>query len=139
MKPVLRQKKSRGYSNKVNSENRVPREQCLSKLALRRGKTQMQTVTREDGLGDNKMNCRREKLTETSKNYFKHHRNQTHSLSSSKEDMVPNTTPKVPSQKDVRKGKFHTMRGNPETRRIITLTSTTEKKRSLSGTKRPVI
>jgi hypothetical protein len=56
-----------------------------------------------------------------------------------KEGMVPNTTPKVPSQEDIRKRKIGTKTGNQETKRIIILTVTTEKKRILIGTERPVI
>lgn len=63
----------------------------------------------------------------------------THGHLVKKEGTVPNTTQKVPGQKDMIKGKI-TKRGRLKMRRAIILTLITEKKRKiLIGTKKLII
>uniref|UniRef100_M3YQZ7 Nuclear speckle splicing regulatory protein 1 n=1 Tax=Mustela putorius furo TaxID=9669 RepID=M3YQZ7_MUSPF len=87
----IKEEKSRGYSDEVSSDHRIPPE-----------KSNVQTVRQAEENPDadsdfdanrendemeenNKVNCRRKKVTETSEGDSKHQRNQTHSRSSSEE------------------------------------------------------
>ncbi|KAM6174767.1 nuclear speckle splicing regulatory protein 1 isoform 2-T2 [Erethizon dorsatum] len=87
----IKEEKSRGYSNEVNSENRIPQERCVLQTHVMEEEnpdadSDFDTKSSEDDeMEENKVNCRRAKVTETSRNYSKHLKNQTHSRSSSEE------------------------------------------------------
>ncbi|XP_004857136.1 nuclear speckle splicing regulatory protein 1 isoform X2 [Heterocephalus glaber] len=87
----IKEEKSRGYSDEVNSENRIPQERCIFQTCVveketRDADSDFDTKSSEDDkMGENKVNRRREKVTETSRNYSKHLKNHTHSRSSSEE------------------------------------------------------
>ncbi|XP_048649455.1 nuclear speckle splicing regulatory protein 1 isoform X1 [Marmota marmota marmota] len=87
----IKEEKSRGYSDEVNSENRVLQEKCIIQTGVKKEEnpdadSDFDTKSSEDDeIEENKMNCRRPKVIETSRNYSKHHRNQSHSPSSSEE------------------------------------------------------
>ncbi|XP_032176624.1 nuclear speckle splicing regulatory protein 1 isoform X1 [Mustela erminea] len=87
----IKEEKSRGYSDEVSSDHRIPPE-----------KSNVQTVGQAEENPDadsdfdanrendemeenNKVNCRRKKVTETSESDSKHQRSQAHSRSSSEE------------------------------------------------------
>ncbi|XP_066877712.1 nuclear speckle splicing regulatory protein 1 isoform X1 [Kogia breviceps] len=88
----IKEEKSKGYSDEVSSENRTPHENCIRQTVVKveenpdadsdfDAKSSEDDETEED----NKVNCRREKGTETLKNDSRHHRSHTHSRSSSEE------------------------------------------------------
>ncbi|XP_005402723.1 PREDICTED: nuclear speckle splicing regulatory protein 1 isoform X2 [Chinchilla lanigera] len=86
----IKEEKSRGYSDEVNSESRIPQERCvLQTHAMEENPdadSDFDTKSSEDDeMEENKVKCRRAKVTETSRNYSKHLKNQTHSRSSSEE------------------------------------------------------
>ncbi|XP_057570958.1 nuclear speckle splicing regulatory protein 1 isoform X3 [Hippopotamus amphibius kiboko] len=88
----IKEEKSKEYSNEVSSENRIPHENCIHQTVVKveenpDADSDFDAKSSEDGETEenNKVNCRREKGTETLKNDSKHHRNHTHSRSSSEE------------------------------------------------------
>ncbi|XP_042549721.1 nuclear speckle splicing regulatory protein 1 [Dipodomys spectabilis] len=87
----IKEEKARGYSDEVNSENRIPQQNCILQTGVKDEENPDadsdfdSKSSEEDEMEENKVNYRKEKVTETSKNYSKHHRNQTHSHSSSEE------------------------------------------------------
>ncbi|XP_016057451.1 PREDICTED: nuclear speckle splicing regulatory protein 1 isoform X3 [Miniopterus natalensis] len=88
----IKEEKSRGYSDEVHSENRIPHEQCIRQTVVKVEENPDADSdfdannSEDDELEEkNKVNCRREKSIETSGNDSRHHRNQTHSRSSSEE------------------------------------------------------
>ncbi|CAO2644282.1 Nuclear speckle splicing regulatory protein 1 [Lemmus lemmus] len=86
----IKEEKPRGYSDETNSEDR-PQQNCV----LQTGKEEEANPdadsdfdtksSDDDERGGNKVNYRREEDTEASKKHPKHHKNQTHSRSSSEE------------------------------------------------------
>ncbi|XP_074199283.1 nuclear speckle splicing regulatory protein 1 isoform X1 [Camelus bactrianus] len=88
----IKEEKSKGYSDEVSSENRIPHEKCILQTVVKveenpDADSDFDAKSSEDDEmeGNNKANCRRGKGTETLKNDSKHHRNHTHSQSSSEE------------------------------------------------------
>ncbi|XP_013007761.1 nuclear speckle splicing regulatory protein 1 isoform X3 [Cavia porcellus] len=87
----IKEEKSRGYLDEVNSENRIPQERCVLQTRAMEEEnpdadSDFDTKSSEDDeMEENKVNCRRSKVTETSRNYSKHLKNQNHSRSSSEE------------------------------------------------------
>ncbi|XP_058139092.1 nuclear speckle splicing regulatory protein 1 isoform X2 [Dasypus novemcinctus] len=88
----IKEEKSRGYSDEISSENRIPHEKCILQTGTKveenpDADSDFDAKSSEDDVleENNKMNCRREKSTETSQNNLRHHRYQTHSQSSSEE------------------------------------------------------
>uniref|UniRef100_A0A8D0Y1I5 Nuclear speckle splicing regulatory protein 1 n=2 Tax=Sus scrofa TaxID=9823 RepID=A0A8D0Y1I5_PIG len=87
----IKEEKSKGYSDEVSSENRIPHEKCSLQTVVKieenpDADSDLDAKSSEDdAVEENKGNCRREKGTETLKNDSKHHRNHTHSRSSSEE------------------------------------------------------
>ncbi|XP_023508935.2 nuclear speckle splicing regulatory protein 1 isoform X5 [Equus caballus] len=88
----IKEEKSRGYSDEVSSEHRVPHEKCILQTVVKveenpDADSDFDAKSSEDDEMEenNKVNCRREKGTETSENDSKHHRNQSYSRSSSEE------------------------------------------------------
>ncbi|XP_004376238.1 nuclear speckle splicing regulatory protein 1 isoform X3 [Trichechus manatus latirostris] len=88
----IKEEKSRGYSDEVSLENRIPHEKCILQTGMKAEEnpdadSEFDAKTSEDDEieENNKVNCRREKGTKFSENDPKHHRNQTHSRSSSEE------------------------------------------------------
>ncbi|EHB04730.1 Coiled-coil domain-containing protein 55 [Heterocephalus glaber] len=87
----IKEEKSRGYSDEVNSENRMLQERCVFQTCVvekenRDADSDFDTKSSEDDeMEENKVNCRREKVTETSRSYSKHLKNHSHSRSSSEE------------------------------------------------------
>ncbi|XP_007123635.1 nuclear speckle splicing regulatory protein 1 isoform X2 [Physeter macrocephalus] len=88
----IKEEKSKGYSDEVSSENRTTHENCIRQTVVKveenpdadsdfDAKSSEDDETEED----NRVNCRREKGTETLKNDSRHHRSHTHSRSSSEE------------------------------------------------------
>ncbi|XP_065765787.1 nuclear speckle splicing regulatory protein 1 isoform X1 [Muntiacus reevesi] len=87
----IKEEKSKGYSDEVSSESRIPHENCISRTGVKveenpDADSDFDAKSSEnDETEENKVNCRREKGTETLQNDSKHHRNPTHSPSSSEE------------------------------------------------------
>lgn len=88
----IKEEKSRGYSDEVNSENRIPQEKCVLQTHMTEKENpdadsdfDTKSSDDDDEMEENKVNCRRAKITGTSRNYSKHLKNQTHSRSSSEE------------------------------------------------------
>ncbi|CAK6437905.1 unnamed protein product [Pipistrellus nathusii] len=88
----IKEEKPRGYSDEVTSENRKPPEKCILQTVVKveenpDADSDFDANNSEDDEleENNKVNCRREKSIETSKNDSRHHRSQTHSRSSSEE------------------------------------------------------
>ncbi|XP_003131832.1 nuclear speckle splicing regulatory protein 1 isoform X1 [Sus scrofa] len=87
----IKEEKSKGYPDEVSSENRIPHEKCSLQTVVKveenpDADSDLDAKSSEDdAVEENKGNCRREKGTETLKNNSKHHRNHTHSRSSSEE------------------------------------------------------
>ncbi|XP_006165553.1 nuclear speckle splicing regulatory protein 1, partial [Tupaia chinensis] len=87
----IKEEKPRGYSDEVSSENRIPREKCSLQTSMKveenpDADSDFDVKSSDnDEMEENKVHCRREKVTETFDNDSKHHRNQTHSRSSSEE------------------------------------------------------
>ncbi|KAM4843639.1 nuclear speckle splicing regulatory protein 1 isoform 1-T1 [Thomomys bottae] len=87
----IKEEKARGYSDEVNSENRVPQQNCILQTGVKEEENPDadsdfdSKSSEDDEMEENKVNCRKEKVTETPKDYSKHHRNQTYSRSSSEE------------------------------------------------------
>ncbi|XP_004635434.1 nuclear speckle splicing regulatory protein 1 isoform X2 [Octodon degus] len=86
----IKEEKSRGYSDEINSENRIPQERCVLQTHVTKKEnpdadSDFDTKSSEDEMEENKVNCRKAKVTETSRNYSKHLKNRTHSRSSSEE------------------------------------------------------
>ncbi|ELW67024.1 nuclear speckle splicing regulatory protein 1 [Tupaia chinensis] len=87
----IKEEKPRGYSDEVSSENRIPREKCSLQTSMKVEENPDADSdfdvksSDDDEMEENKVHCRREKVTETFDNDSKHHRNQTHSRSSSEE------------------------------------------------------
>ncbi|KFO25545.1 nuclear speckle splicing regulatory protein 1 isoform X2 [Fukomys damarensis] len=87
----IKEEQSRGYSDEVNSETRIPQERCVLQTCVmeeenRDADSDFDTKSSEDDeMEENKVNRRRAKVTETSRNYSKHLKNHTHSRSSSEE------------------------------------------------------
>ncbi|XP_006863259.1 PREDICTED: nuclear speckle splicing regulatory protein 1 isoform X2 [Chrysochloris asiatica] len=88
----IKEEKSRGYADEVNSENRILHEQCILQNHLKAEEnpdadSDFDAKSSEDSEVEenNKVNFRREKDTESSENDSKYHRNQTHLRSSSEE------------------------------------------------------
>ncbi|XP_065753671.1 nuclear speckle splicing regulatory protein 1 [Phocoena phocoena] len=89
----IKEEKSKGYSDEVSSEDRTtPHENCILQTVVKveenpDADSDFDAKSSEDDEmeEDNKVNCRREKGTETLKNDSRHHRSHTHSQSSSEE------------------------------------------------------
>ncbi|XP_025707174.1 nuclear speckle splicing regulatory protein 1 isoform X1 [Callorhinus ursinus] len=87
----IKEEKSRGYSDEVSSENRIPREKCSLQTVVQAEEnpdadSDFYAHSEDDEMEENnKVNCRRKKVTETSESDSKHQRNQAHSRSSSEE------------------------------------------------------
>ncbi|XP_004706954.1 nuclear speckle splicing regulatory protein 1 isoform X2 [Echinops telfairi] len=88
----IKEEKPRGYSDEINSENKRPQEKCFLQTEIKTednpdADSDFDTKSSEDEESEenNKINLRREKGREFSENDPKHHRNQTHSRSSSEE------------------------------------------------------
>uniref|UniRef100_A0A8C5KE93 Nuclear speckle splicing regulatory protein 1 n=1 Tax=Jaculus jaculus TaxID=51337 RepID=A0A8C5KE93_JACJA len=87
----IKEEKPKGYSDEVKAENRMPQQNCILQTNVKEEEnpdadSDFDTKSSEDDeMGENKMNCRREKVTESSKKYSKYHMSRTHSRSSSEE------------------------------------------------------
>uniref|UniRef100_A0ABI8AAH1 Nuclear speckle splicing regulatory protein 1 n=2 Tax=Felis catus TaxID=9685 RepID=A0ABI8AAH1_FELCA len=88
----IKEEKSRGYSDEVSSENRIPHEKCILQTVVQVEENPDAdsdfdaNSSEDDEMEENKKaNARRERVTETSKSDSKHQRNQIHSRSSSEE------------------------------------------------------
>ncbi|XP_066219696.1 nuclear speckle splicing regulatory protein 1 isoform X1 [Saccopteryx leptura] len=87
----IKEEKSRGYSDEVSSENRLPHEKCILQTVVKEEENPDADSdidadsSEDDEMEENKVNCRREKNIETSENHSRHHRNRAHSRSSSEE------------------------------------------------------
>ncbi|KAK2500108.1 hypothetical protein MC885_012064 [Smutsia gigantea] len=88
----IKEEKSRGYSDEVSSENRIPHEKCILQAVVKveenpDADSDFDAKSSEDDEMEenNKVNCRQEKGTENSQNYSKYHGTQTHSQSCSEE------------------------------------------------------
>ncbi|XP_032284539.1 nuclear speckle splicing regulatory protein 1 isoform X2 [Halichoerus grypus] len=87
----IKEEKSRGYSDEVSSENRIPHEKCSLQTVVQAEEnpdadSDFYANSEDDEMEENnKVNCRRKKVTETSESDSKHQRNQAHSRSSSEE------------------------------------------------------
>ncbi|XP_021559825.1 nuclear speckle splicing regulatory protein 1 isoform X1 [Neomonachus schauinslandi] len=87
----IKEEKSRGYSDEVSSENRIPHEKCSLQTVVQAEEnpdadSDFYANSEDDEMEENnKVNCRRKKVTETSESDPKHQRNQAHSRSSSEE------------------------------------------------------
>ncbi|XDB60796.1 hypothetical protein ABFV05_014412 [Capra hircus] len=87
----IKEEKSKGYSDEVSSESRIPHVNCIRQTGVKveenpDADSDFDAKSSEnDETEEKKGNCRREKGTETLKNDSKHHRNPTHSPSSSEE------------------------------------------------------
>uniref|UniRef100_A0A8C8ZAA1 Nuclear speckle splicing regulatory protein 1 n=1 Tax=Prolemur simus TaxID=1328070 RepID=A0A8C8ZAA1_PROSS len=86
----IKEEKSRSYSDEVSSENRILQEKCVLQAGVK-GEENPDAdsdfdaeSSEDDEMEETKVNCRREKVTETSED-SKHHRTQTYSRSSSEE------------------------------------------------------
>lgn len=86
----IKEEKPRGYSDEVSSENKT-REKCILQTVVKVEENLDADSdfdangSEDDEMETNQVNCRRERGTETSINDSKHHRQQTHSRSSSEE------------------------------------------------------
>ncbi|XP_036125286.1 nuclear speckle splicing regulatory protein 1 isoform X2 [Molossus molossus] len=88
----IKEEKSRGYSDEVSSEDRIPHEKCILQTVVKVEENPDADSdfdannSEEDEMEENtKVNCRREKSIETPENDSRRHRHQTHSRSSSEE------------------------------------------------------
>ncbi|KAM7068418.1 nuclear speckle splicing regulatory protein 1 isoform 2-T2 [Molossus nigricans] len=88
----IKEEKSRGYSDEVSSEDRIPHEKCILQTVVKVEENPDADSdfdannSEEDEMEENtKVNCRRKKSIETPENDSRHHRHQTHSRSSSEE------------------------------------------------------
>ncbi|XP_045692920.1 nuclear speckle splicing regulatory protein 1 isoform X1 [Phyllostomus hastatus] len=88
----IKEEKARDYSDEVSSENRIPYEKCILQTVVKveenpDADSDFDANDSEDDEmeGSNKVKCRREKSIETSENDSRHHKNHTHSRSSSEE------------------------------------------------------
>ncbi|KAM8818282.1 nuclear speckle splicing regulatory protein 1 isoform 2-T2 [Rhynchonycteris naso] len=86
----IKEEKSRGYSDEVSSENRLPHEKCVLQTFVKEEEnpdadSDIGANSEDDEMEENKVNCRREKNIETSENHSRHHKNRAHSRSSSEE------------------------------------------------------
>ncbi|XP_060060067.1 nuclear speckle splicing regulatory protein 1 isoform X2 [Erinaceus europaeus] len=88
----IKEEKPRGYSDEVSSEKKIPHEKSTLHAVVKvednpDADSDFDAKDSEDDeVEENyQVNCRRERGTETSEKNSKHHRNQTHSRSSSEE------------------------------------------------------
>ncbi|XP_034496098.1 nuclear speckle splicing regulatory protein 1 isoform X3 [Ailuropoda melanoleuca] len=88
---AIKEEKSRGYSDEVSSENRIPREKCSVQTVVKAEEnpdvdSDFDANSEDDEMEENhKVNCRRKKVAETSESDSKHQRTEAHSRSSSEE------------------------------------------------------
>ncbi|XP_003931505.1 nuclear speckle splicing regulatory protein 1 isoform X1 [Saimiri boliviensis] len=87
----IKEEKSRGYSDELSSENRIPQEKYILQADVKveenpDADSDFDAKSSEDDeKEETTLNCRRKKVTETPENDSKHHRNQNHSQSPSEE------------------------------------------------------
>ncbi|XP_075417379.1 nuclear speckle splicing regulatory protein 1 isoform X2 [Tenrec ecaudatus] len=88
----IKEEKPRGYSDEINSENKSPQEKCFLQTEIKTednpdADSDFDTKSSEDEESEenNKINVRGEKGRPFSESDPKHHRNRTHSRSSSEE------------------------------------------------------
>lgn len=88
---VIKEEKLRGYPDETNSENRPPQQNCASQSGVEEAEENPDADSDseescDDGeRGDHKVKSRGEEDTGASTKYLKHHKNHTHSRSSSEE------------------------------------------------------
>ncbi|XP_029417289.1 nuclear speckle splicing regulatory protein 1 isoform X2 [Nannospalax galili] len=87
----IKEEKPRGYSDEVDSENRIPQQNRILQPGVEEEENPDadsdfdDKSSEDDERGRNKVNYRREEVTGTSEKYSKHHKNENHSRSSSEE------------------------------------------------------
>ena len=91
LRSEIKEEKSKGYSDEVSSESRIPPENCIRQTGVKveenpDADSDFDAKSSEnDEMEGDKGNCRREKGTETLSSHSKHHRNPARSPSSSEE------------------------------------------------------